>query len=147
MYKAAILSSSRVSLSSSSSNNPKGNTHRITTTLDEGTKNKYNLGHAIFHSGCQSVLTGAEFFIVSNLDSTHVFCSQNRSGVIACAPLRTGSYGRYFLKDSCSRKQGMKGEGGGATVVDALINHFRFLLSFYHIIFFLIETGACSRKK
>lgn len=49
--------------------------------------------------------------------------------------------------DSWSRKEGLSGEGDSVTVVDAVTNHFRFLLCFLTYQFFLIETGACSRKK
>lgn len=37
--------------------------------------------------------------------------------------------------DSWSRQEGLSGEGGGATVVDALTNHFRFLLCFLSYFF------------
>lgn len=65
------------------------------------------------HSACRSVLTGAEFFHSFSSRLVTRFLLQKRSGLIAGELLRNGSYGREFLNDSWSKKEGLL---GGAAV-------------------------------
>lgn len=146
MYKA-LFSLCRGSFISSSSIYPQGIMHRITTTLDGGTKSKSDSNHATFTLGLSVGPYWNRVFLCFSSRLDKRFLLPEQIWTDRRALLRNGFYGEEFLMDSWSRKEGLSGDGGGVTVVDALTNYFRFLLCFLSYQFFLIETSACSRKK